>query len=169
MSENNHSSDRAKKDDQARREKYLIFSLVDEKYGIPLLLVKEIIGSVDIRPVPQVPDFFKGFINLRGEVISVIDLRKKLKLKVTEGENKKTSIIIFEIQNVRMGAIVDNVDEVLGFEQGQIDTSLELKATVQKDFIVGVAKTSTQRLILLLDIRKILTGEELKMVQQKAS
>lgn len=150
-----------------KRIKYLIFSLAGENYGISLSSVKEVIGLTEVTPVPHVPKFFKGLINLRGKIISVIDLREKLALSQSQYESKKTSIIIVEIGDITLGAVVDDVEEVVGFEAEQIEDTLDIQSTVSREFITGVAKTSGKRLVLLLDIGKALSVDELNLVRNK--
>ncbi|OFZ39171.1 MAG: hypothetical protein A2504_16055 [Bdellovibrionales bacterium RIFOXYD12_FULL_39_22] len=151
---------------EIKREKFLIFSLGDDRFGIPLHTVKEIIGSVEITPIPQVPNFFKGLINLRGDIISVIDLRTKLSIAPSSKlALKKTSIIIVEIEGIKIGTVVDDVDEVVGLEQNQIERSLEIQGNVSSKFVTGVAKQEKQNLVLLLDIGKVLSIDELKMLK----
>lgn len=150
------------------RIKHLVFSLGESRYGIPLSSVKEVIGMTDITPVPHVPIFFTGFINLRGKIHSVIDLRLKLGLPKTEVRQKKTSIIITEIDGFTIGAIVDDVNEVVGFQNNQIETSLNISSDIDQEYISGVAKIKENNsLILLLSINKILNAEELRIIKSK--
>ena len=151
-----------------KNKKFLTFSLADEKYGIPLSTVKEVIGMVDITPVPHVPNFFKGLINLRGKIISIIDLRIKLGLPKTEMVPKKTTIVITEIDDLTLGAIVDDVQEVVGFEKDQVENSIDVQSKVSREFVTGVAKTNTKKLILLLDIGKTLSVSDLALIKKQA-
>ncbi len=154
---------------ESKREKYLIFSLLKETYGIPLSSVKEVIGLTDITSIPNVPDYFKGLINLRGKIISVIDLRKKLSLPEAEYEEKKTCIIIVEFDDFVLGTIVDDVSAVEGFMLSQLEHGLDINSKVSRDYIVGVAKNSNKKLTLLLDIAKVLNVDELKMIRNKVA
>lgn len=150
------------------RSKYLVFTLDTKRYGIPLSSVKEVIGMTEFTPVPDRPRFFKGLINLRGKIHSVIDLRTKLALSEIEYQEKKTSIIITEIGGGVVGSIVDDVIEVANFEHDQIEESLSISHNTGKDeYILGVAKTKDQALTLLLDVTKILSDEELGFLRQK--
>ncbi len=151
-----------------KNKKFLTFSLADEKYGIPLSTVKEVIGMVDITPVPHVPNFFKGLINLRGKIISIIDLRIKLGLPKTDMVPKKTTIVITEIDDLTLGAIVDDVQEVVGFEKDQVENSIDVQSKVSREFVTGVAKTNTKKLILLLDIGKTLSVSDLALIKKQA-
>jgi len=150
-------------------QKNLIFSLDSEKYGVPLSTVKEVIGMTNITPIPHVPEFFKGLINLRGKIISVIDLRLKLGLKSTDYKAKQTSIIITDVNELTIGTIVDDVEEVVGFSSDQIEHNLDIASSIQREFIDGVAKAENNALVLLLDIRKVLNEEELELIKKEAS
>jgi purine-binding chemotaxis protein CheW len=152
---------------EGKREKYLIFSLMDEFYGFSLSTVKEVIGLTDITPIPNVPSHFKGLINLRGRIISVIDLRVKLNLAKAEYQDKKTCIIIVELAELVLGVIVDDVSAVAAFMTSQIERGLDLSSKVSREFLTGVAKTEDKRLILLLDTAKVLNVEEMKMIKDQ--
>jgi len=148
-----------------KRNKYLIFSLQEEQYGIPLSEVKEVIGMTDnLTPVPHTPKFFRGLINLRGKIISVLDLRTKLALPSEEYVPKKTTIIITEVSDFTIGVIVDGVNEVVGFEPSEIEKNIDIQSKVSRDFIIGVAKRAS--LILLLDLEKTLSVNEMGLLRQ---
>lgn len=148
-------------------KKFLTFNLADEQYGMPLSAIKEIIGITDITPVPQVPKFFKGLINLRGKIISIVDLRVKLKLDAVEFVPKKTSIVITEIEDIVVGLIVDYVDAVIGFSDDQIDVDSGIQSKVNHEYVTGIAKTEEQKLCLILDISKVLSMEELNLIRKQ--
>lgn len=158
MSESNNGSDKSK---------YLVFDLNGENYGIPLYSVKEVIGITEITTIPNVPSFFKGLVNLRGKIISIIDLRSKLKLPEIKFEDKKTTIIIVEISGVMIGTIVDDVKAVANFEKTQIENNIDLQGQVGRDFITGVAKTDEKGLTLLLDIGKVLSIDEMALIRKQ--
>ena len=150
-------------------QKYIIFTIDGERYGIPLFSVKEVIGIVKVTPIPHVPDFFKGLINLRGRIISVIDMRLKLGIEEINYVPKKTSIIIFDVNDLTIGSIVDDVNEVIGFTDGQIEQKLELSNCIKKKYILNIAKSVENKLIMLLDIHKMLNPEELTLISEKTN
>ncbi|MBF0313413.1 MAG: chemotaxis protein CheW [Oligoflexia bacterium] len=150
----------------AKKNKYLIFDLAEEKYGIPLFSVKEVIGLVSIVSVPHVPPFFKGIINLRGKIISVIDLRLKLSLPSGQYLPKKTCIIITEIDGFTLGVVVDDVIEVANYDTAQIENNLDIQSKIAKEFITGVAKKD-KGLTLLLNIGQTLNIDELKLLKEQ--
>ncbi|MBI4719461.1 MAG: purine-binding chemotaxis protein CheW [Planctomycetes bacterium] len=146
--------------------KYLTFLLDDEEHGLEILKVREIIGIMDITRVPQTPDFVRGVINLRGKVIPVIDLRLKFGLQPAE-YNDQTCIIVVDV-GLLMGIIVDTVQEVHDIPASNIEPPPQLGAHVDTSFILGMGKVKDD-VKILLDIDKVLTGEELVQVQAAVS
>ncbi|MDH4226786.1 MAG: chemotaxis protein CheW [Deltaproteobacteria bacterium] len=144
--------------------KFLSFQLFGEEYAVEVLRVREIIGIIDITPVPQTPDFVKGVINLRGKVIPVIDLRLRFGLKETS-YTEETCIIVVDVKNVLMGVIIDTVLEVLDIKSDDIDPAPSFGVKVRTDYIYGMCKTGKKAKILL-DIERVLSAEELHMVEE---
>jgi purine-binding chemotaxis protein CheW len=140
--------------------KYLTFVLGDEEYGLEILKVREIIGHMDITAVPRTPDYVKGVINLRGQVIPVIDLRSKFGMQATE-TTEKTCIIVVQIDHdgrgINTGIVVDEVSEVLDIEGEDIEEAPSFGADVDTDFILGMGKIGDS-VKILLDIDKVLVG-----------
>lgn len=149
---------------EAKAGKYLTFVLKDENYGIPICVVKEIIAMLPITKVPKTPNFVKGVINLRGKVISIMDLRLKLELE-ERIYDERTCIIVVDIQegelSKQMGIAVDIVAEVVDISEKEIQSLEKEDVQIDGDFIRGIAKLK-ERVVILLDIQKILTTEELK-------
>lgn len=149
--------------------RYLCFRLDHEIYAAPLLDVKEVIGIPEITPIPQVPAYFLGIMNLRGQVISVVDLRLKFGLKATkQGE---TCIIIFEYSTFSVGVIVDEVSSVLSLKPGELCAPPDSKHTKKNEFITGVINRDG-KMILSLDIVRALDLNDHsvnKMVSQRAA
>ncbi|HON89928.1 MAG TPA: chemotaxis protein CheW [Sedimentisphaerales bacterium] len=141
--------------------KYLTFALGAEEYGVEILKVREIIGYIDVTAVPQTPSHVKGVINLRGQVIPVIDLRAKFGMATTDVTDE-TCIIVVEItQNSRKfntGIVVDRVREVLDIAGGNIEEAPRFGASVNTDFILGMGKVG-DAVKILLDIDKVLAGD----------
>lgn len=142
--------------------KYLTFKLGDENYGLEILGVREIIGLMEITKVPRMPGFVRGVINLRGKVIPVIDLRRKFEMPEVE-DTKETCIIVVDLGEVVMGVVVDEVSEVLDIQNSQIDEAPEFGVSVDTQFILGIGKTE-DKVVILLDIRKVLTTDELSAI-----
>lgn len=146
-----------------REGKYLSFALANEEYGLEILKVREIIGYMEITAVPQTPHFVKGVINLRGQVIPVIDLRSKFGMETTEVTDK-TCIIVVEIDQeekaFNTGIIVDHVQEVLDIAGDQIENAPQFGVSVQTDYILGMGKIGGS-VKILLDIDKVMAGVDL--------
>ena len=147
----------------ARAGRYLTFSMAREEYGLEILKVQEIIGMMNVTRVPRTPDFIRGVINLRGKVIPVIDLRRKLQFEGRE-DTDRTCIIVVQVQQgdtpVTMGIIVDSVSEVLNVSASQIEPSPEFGFNISTEFILGMGKVD-KRVIILLDADRILSTGEL--------
>ena len=143
--------------------KYLTFALAHEEYGLEILKVREIIGYMDITAVPQTPSYVKGVINLRGQVIPVIDLRAKFGMETAE-KTEETCIIVVEIKqdghDFSTGIVVDHVQEVLDIEGENIEESPQFGSNVNTDFILGMGKVG-ESVKILLDIDKVLSGTDL--------
>jgi purine-binding chemotaxis protein CheW len=141
----------------AREGKYLTFALGNEEYGLEILGVREIIGLMDITGVPQVPEYVKGVINLRGKVIPVIDLRLKFGMPKQDYRNE-TCIIVLNVMNSLMGIVVDRVCEVLDISGDNIELAPSFGAKLRTDFITGMGKIG-DKVKILLDIEKVLTED----------
>ena len=143
--------------------KYLTFQLAEEGYGIGILKVREIIGMLPVTPVPQTPHFLKGVINLRGQVIPVVDLRLKFGL-LEEEYTERTSIIVVEVKgmanNIPIGIVVDMVSEVINITAEEIEPAPSFGATIKTSYILGMAKTESG-VKILLNIDQVLSAEEL--------
>ncbi len=142
--------------------KYLTFSLSEEQFGLEILKVREIIGFMEITAVPQTPGYIKGVINLRGQVIPVVDLRAKFGMETTE-TTEETCIIVVEIEQqarrFNTGIVVDCVQEVLDIVDDAIEPAPHLGA-INTDFILGMGKINDS-VKILLDIDKVLSGTSL--------
>ena len=129
------------------------FKLDVEEFGIDILRVQEIIRIMDITKVPNSPEFVEGVINLRGRVIPVINLRKRLMLPNLEKDNK-TRVIVVELSDKTVGFIVDEVNEVLRIPKSITEPPPEMTAGIDSDYITSVGKLE-DRLLILLDIEKL--------------
>ncbi|MBN2455036.1 MAG: purine-binding chemotaxis protein CheW [Sedimentisphaerales bacterium] len=151
-----------------REGKYLTFALGPEEYGLEILKVREIIGYMEITAVPQTPCYVKGVINLRGQVIPVIDLRTKFGMETTE-VTEQTCIIVVEIvqgnRQFNTGIIVDHVQEVLDIAGDKIEEAPQFGATVDTNFILGMGKIGNS-VKILLDIDRVLAGDNFAMMNQ---
>ncbi|MCB1146161.1 MAG: purine-binding chemotaxis protein CheW [Leptospiraceae bacterium] len=142
---------------------FLTFSMKAEVFGISIMLVREIIEYGRLTKVPMAPDHIKGVINLRGQVVPVIDLARYFGLGITQ-PGKTTCVVILEVtvdtESEILGILVDSVDEVRSIPENSIESAPGLGAKVHPEFLKGVGKTGT-RFILLIDIDKALDIKKL--------
>lgn len=138
------------------------FSIGEEEFGVDILSVQEIIRMMDITKVPRAPDFVEGVINLRGKVIPIIDLRRRFGLS-TRDHDKHTRIIVIEINNMIVGFVVDSVSEVLRIPASTVEPPPPVVSGLESEYISGVGKLE-DRLLILLDLNKLLSGEERDML-----
>lgn len=143
---------------------FLTFIIAGEEYGVDVLSVQEIIRYKKPTIIPNTPDSVKGVINFRGEVVPVIDLRKKFGFKDKE-YNIFTVIIIIEVLNKIIGVIVDEVSDILSFSEDDIQESLDFSSEIDTDFISGMAKVN-DRLIILIKLARLLSFSEYKALKK---
>ncbi len=140
------------------------FVVENEEFGVDILKVQEIIRTVQITRVPKSPQFVEGVINLRGKIVPVIDLRSRFGIGRKEHDNE-TRIIVVELVDKVVGFLVDKVKEVIRVEKAIIEPPPELTSSVNANYITGVAKL-TDRLLILLDLDKVLSTEEHEHLSQ---
>jgi len=124
--------------------KYLTFILAGESYAIPVLKVREIIRAASVRPVPGLPEYVRGVINLRGRIIPVIDLRLRFGLTVMASTDQ-TCIVVVQVRtatsrSTQMGLIVDGVEEVAQIAAGDMEETPDFGAQIATDYLLGLAK-----------------------------
>ena len=146
---------------------YLTFKLDEEIFALGIDKVREVLDYTSVTKVPQTPDFMRGVINLRGSVVPVVDMRLKFGMAKTE-KTVNTCIIIVEInlegETTILGALADSVQEVLDLEPHQIEPAPKIGTKLRTEFIRGMGKRGDQ-FIIILDIDKVFSGEELSAVQ----
>lgn len=137
--------------------KYLTFFLRGEEYGLEILKVQEIIGMMDITPVPRTPHYVRGVLNLRGKVIPIVDLRLKFEMEAAE-QTDETCTIVVQANGQQKGIVVDKVSEVLDIVDEDIQDAPSFGENVTTDYILGIGK-SEGRVKLLLDIDEVLATQ----------
>jgi purine-binding chemotaxis protein CheW len=154
-----------------KKGKYLTFALANEEYGLEILKVREIIGYMAITAVPQTPPYVKGVINLRGQVIPVVDLRAKFGMETTE-TTEQTCIIVVEMtqgsRTFSTGIVVDNVEEVLDIAGEAIEEAPQFGSDIDTNFILGMGKIGST-VKILLDIDRVLGGHEMMQLANHVS
>lgn len=151
-------------DEDAQKNRFLTFHLGKESFGIEIRHVTEMIVMQEITRVPDLPESIIGVVNLRGNVISVMDMRKRFHLEEREYDDR-TCIVVVNINNIAVGLVVDTVNEVLDISEAQIDPPPRTHSGIKSNYILGMGKFGNQ-VKILLDIEKILQEEELEKIQQ---
>jgi purine-binding chemotaxis protein CheW len=149
---------------------YLTFKLGEEVFGLDVSKVREILEFTSITKVPRTPGFMRGVINLRGGVVPVVDMRVKFGMSATE-KTVNTCIIVAEVEldgdTTVLGALVDSVQEVFELEPSQIEPAPRIGTKLNTEFIKGMGKRD-ERFIILLDVDKAFSAEELSLVRDSA-
>ncbi len=154
----NYNLDINEEDEDNQKDKYLIFSIDNESYGIDIALICEIIGIQPITDVPGLPTYIKGIINLRGKVIPLMDIRLRLK-KVERPYTDRTCIIVIEINNLYIGLIVDRVEEVLIILEENISAYPNINSSMPNKYIKSIANISNN-IKLLIDCKMLFNDAE---------
>ncbi len=142
------------------RETHIVgFRVGRETYGVPITSLHEIVRVPEITAVPDAPDYLEGVINLRGKIVSVVDLRKRFGQAAT-GLDRRTRILVVEHRGRLAGMIVDSASEVLKIPESEIETAPAMMQEGGLDCVTGLGKYQG-RLIILLDINKVLAAREL--------
>ena len=143
---------------QGTSSAYVTFSLADETYAIDVLQVQEVLKLTEIAPVPGVPNYILGIINLRGDVVTVIDARRRMSLPDREPDDA-SRIVIIDVDNQNVGILVDSVAEVVQISPEAIDPAPAVGNDQTSRFILGVTSTA-EGLTILIDLNKLLSEEE---------
>lgn len=151
-------------DEESIANMYLTFKLAEEEYGIEIMYVTEIVGLQAITEVPDMPEFVKGVVNLRGQVIPVIDVRLRFHMQPKDYD-ERTCIIVLSIKDVQLGLVVDTVNEVLTIDPKLISPPPKVAAANSAQYIKGMGKINDEVKILLSGER-LLFAEELAEISQ---
>jgi purine-binding chemotaxis protein CheW len=149
-------------EEDTQKDRYLTFVLGEECYGIEIRYVTEIIGMQAITVIPEIPDYVKGIINLRGKIIPVIDVRMRFKKEV-KSYNDRTCVIVVDINDLSIGLIVDGVAEVLTIPEQEIVDPPQINKGANNRYIKKIGKVGSE-VKLLLDCDKLLTETELELL-----
>ena len=143
----------------------VIFRLGREEFGVRIDQVKEIIEMTHITRMPKAPSFIEGVINLRGEVVAVIDLARQFDIPASE-RGEETRIVVVDVDNNIVGMIVDSVPEVLRISAENIDpTPTLIESRIDTSYIEGIGKLD-DRIFVLLNLSKVLSPEEMESVEE---
>ena len=143
------------------------FRIGRETFGVPISLVHEIVRVPEITSVPEAPAYVEGVINLRGKIVSIVDLRKRFGEKEIT-QNKKNRILVVEVEGKMVGLIVDAASEVLRMSSADIDNPPNVFEEGDLNYVTGVGKLK-DRLIILVELNKVLQKGELKRLGEVAA
>ncbi len=151
--------------------KYLVFSVGIENYGVPIMGVKEIIRYEKITPIRDSQKYLRGVINLRGKIIPIIDMRIKFGMEERDYDDR-TVFVIVELagasESYYIGMAVDAVQEVYDISEKDVELPPEVGLKMKKHFLEGIAKVR-EKMIMILNVERILTTEEILQVADRAS
>lgn len=151
-------------EEDTQEGRFLTFSLGSESYGIEIRYVTEIIGIQPITEIPELPDYIRGIINLRGKIIPVMDVRLRFKKEPKE-YNDRTCVIVVDIRDVSVGLIVDSVSEVLTIAEQDIVEPPQINRGSSNRYIKNIGKVGND-VKLLLDCDKLLSENEMEVISQ---
>ncbi|ANI31613.1 chemotaxis protein CheW [Yersinia entomophaga] len=147
-------------------QEFLIFTLGDEEYGIDILKVQEIRGYDQVTRIANTPAFIKGVTNLRGVIVPIIDLRVKF-AQNNVSYNENTVVIVLNFDQRVVGIVVDGVSDVLSLTNEQIRPAPEFAVTLATEYLTGLGSLG-ERMLILVDIEKLLSSEEMSLIDSVA-
>lgn len=136
----------------------VVFNLCNEEYGVDIMQVKEIVNYMVPVKVPNAPEFIEGIINLRSEIIPIINLKKRFNIEGQEIEENKR-IIVMNINEKKVGFVVDDASEVISIENESIEPAPDIVIGVDRKYITGIGK-SGERILIILELDKLFSEEE---------
>lgn len=148
------------------RQEYLTFTLGDEQYGVDILKVQEIRGWETLRQMHNVPDYFKGVLDFRGQILPIIDLRIRFGLE--KADYKATTVIIvlsMDQDDSMMGVVVDAVSDVLSVKQSEIKPSPNMGSKINTDYVLGMV-SQQDSMIMLVDSDRLVDKEQLEVSEK---
>ncbi|MCG7598611.1 chemotaxis protein CheW [Halomonas sp. McH1-25] len=145
---------------------FLVFSLGEEEYAVDILKVQEIRGYENVTRIANAPDFIKGVTNLRGVIVPIVDLRIKFHLDKVE-YGGQTVVIVVNVAERVVGIVVDGVSDVMTLSPDQIKPAPEFGVALSSDYLSGLGSLD-DRMLVLVDIDKLLTSEEMALVDRTA-
>lgn len=145
---------------QRKEKQFIVFSIGDEKFGVDVAQIKQIIPVFDYTLVPNAPSFVRGVIDLRGDIIPIINLKERLSFREIGRESRDSKIIIVDLDNNIIGMEVDSVSEMIRVYLDEINEAPDIVKGINRDYLYGVTKMG-EHLLVLLDLGKILSKKEI--------
>lgn len=149
------------------QDRFLEFNLGDEKFAVPLLSVKEVIAVPETTKVPFTPDYFLGIMNLRGQVLSIIDLRRRMKIDAKDTITE-TAVIIIDLGYTHLGVVVDSINRVIAVGGEDFAPPPEISTSTTTEFVTGCYKNDDS-LVLFLNVDKILDNSDKEIISKQES
>mgnify|MGYP000896140226 CR=1 FL=1 len=146
-------------------KQYVVFKLGKEEYGIDIMNVKEIGPYEESVKVPNTPRFIEGIINYRNRVIPIINLKRRFKLE-DKGLTNDTRIIIINLNDKQIGFVVDEASQTVTLDDKNIDPAPDIISSIDKRYITGVGKLDNKRLLILIDLEKVLNDKEIDEIEK---
>jgi purine-binding chemotaxis protein CheW len=137
--------------------RYTLFTIGDESFGIEIQRVVEILNPLRLHKIPELPSFISGVINVRGDIIPVIDLRVRFGIEYPSG---KYRVLIVRLENYKIGMYVDKVTEIIDIPDERISRPPKFFKGFREEFMKGIGHVRDERIIIILDVEKVLTTEE---------
>jgi purine-binding chemotaxis protein CheW len=154
--------EKAKEKTEGRGTQMITFTVGAQEYGVDIQSVKEVIRQGEITPLPRAPSFLKGVINLRGDVIPIVDLRERFALQAgTYTESSR--VIVVEVGEKSVGMVVDRVSHVIRVPEDRIEDAPAWLGGTRNEFVRGVARVD-ERLVVLLDMTAVLSSDEMQQI-----
>jgi len=154
-------------DSSAVGNEFLTFTLGKEEYGIDILKVQEIRGYDAVTAIANTPEFIKGVINLRGIIVPIVDMRIKFHLGKVEYD-QFTVVIILNVANRVVGMVVDGVSDVITLNPDQIKAAPEFGSAIDTQYVMGLG-TVDERMLILVDIERLMTSSDMELVEKAAA
>lgn len=154
-------------EENSQKDMFFTFQLADEEYGVSISSVNEVIGFQKITAVPEMPDYIKGVINLRGKIIPVMDVRSRFKM-TPNTQNERTCIVVVDVSDSPVGLIVDAVSDVVDIPEGDISPPPKMQGGYSSRFIKGMGRIG-EKIKILINIDKLLYDDDLELISSKLS
>lgn len=145
-------------------DQYIVFALGEEHYAIPILSVQSIIGYAAPSPVPNTPPYMKGIVNLRGDVIPIIDMRMRFNFP-ERAYDDSTVVVIIEIAQKKYGLVVDEVSDVVAIPNENLQTDFDLQTGIQRRYIKAITRVN-DGMVILIDAEKIFSKDEIATLEK---
>ena len=142
-------------------ERYMCFNLGSEEYAVPLLTIREVVALPKVAPIPQAPPYFLGLMNLRGNIIPLVDLR--LKMGIQASSKSESVVVILDIETTLIGMMVDSINHVLNAPRDKIAPAPKPDKSGKYNYITGVYRKDTN-LVLILDIKNALDSSDHNLI-----